>query len=93
MKKTFRTCDRNQMLLLPPSLMDWLPKRHLVHFILDVVERLDLSQIHASYQGDDRGQPPYEPRMMTALLFYAYCTGVPVPTKSRKEPTRMLPFG
>ena len=65
------------MLLLPPSLLDWLPKGHFVHFILDVVERLDLSDIYASYQGDGRGQPPYEPKMMTALLFYAYCSGVP----------------
>jgi transposase len=65
------------MLLLPPSLLDWLPEGHLAHFILDVVEQLDLSNIYASYKGDGRGQPPYEPRMMTALLFYAYCTGVP----------------
>jgi len=65
------------MLLLPPSLLDWLPEGHLAHFILDVVEQLDLSKIYASYKGDGRGQPPYEPSMMTALLFYAYCTGVP----------------
>ena len=65
------------MLLLPPSLLDWLPEGHLAHFILDVVEQLDLSKIYASYKGDGRGQPPYEPGMMTALLFYAYCTGVP----------------
>jgi len=77
MKKTFKSCDRKQMLLLPPSLLDWLPQGHLANFILDVVEQLDLSAIYSSYQGDGRGQPPYEPRMMTALLFYAYCTGVP----------------
>jgi transposase len=77
MEKTFKSCDRKQMLLLPPSLLDWLPEGHLVHFILDVVEQLDLSNIYASYKGDGRGQPPYEPGMMTALLFYAYCTGVP----------------
>jgi transposase len=65
------------MLLLPPSLLDWLPEGHLAHFILDVVEQLDLSKIYASYKGDGRGQPPYEPGMMTALLFYAYCTGIP----------------
>ncbi len=65
------------MLLLPPSLLDWLPKGHPVYFILDVVEQLDLSKIYASYQGDGRGQPPYEPGMMTALVLYAYCTGVP----------------
>jgi len=65
------------MLLLPPSLLDWLPKGHLAYFILDVVEQLDLSKIYASYKGDGRGRPPYEPGMMTALLLYAYCTGVP----------------
>ena len=49
----------------------------LVHFILDVADYLDLSKIYASYEGDDRGQPPYEPGIMTGLLFYAYCMGVP----------------
>ncbi len=73
------------MLLLPPSLLDWLPEGHLVHFILDLVEQLDLSKIYASYQGNGRGQPPYEPRMMTALLFYAYCTGVPSSRQIEKK--------
>ena len=77
MEKTFKSCDRKQMLLLPPSLLDWLPEGHLAHFILDTVEQLDLSRIYSSYKGDGRGHPPYDPRMMTALLFYAYCTGVP----------------
>jgi transposase len=77
MEKTFKSCDRKQMLLLPPSLLDWLPEGHLAHFILDVVEQLDLSDIYKSYQGSTRGQPPYDPKMMTALLFYAYCTGIP----------------
>ena len=77
MEKVFKSCDRKQMLLLPPSLLDWLPEGHLAHFILDVVEQLDLSKIYASYKGDGRGQPPFDPGMMTALLFYAYCTGVP----------------
>lgn len=65
------------MLLLPPSLLDWVPEGHLSLFILDLVEQLDLTSIYASYKGDGRGQPPYDPAMMTALLFYAYCTGVP----------------
>jgi transposase len=65
------------MLLLPPSLLDWLPEGHLAHFIMDVVEQLDLTSIYASYGGDGRGQPPYDPRMMVCLLIYAYCTGVP----------------
>jgi transposase len=77
MKKIFKSCDRKQMLLLPPSLLDWLPEGHLAHFILDVVEQLDHSNIYRSYGGDGRGQPPYDPEMMVSLLFYAYCTRVP----------------
>ena len=56
--------------------MDWLPEGHLVHFIIDVVEQLDLSDIYSSYD-KNTGQPPYDPTMMTALLLYAYCVGVP----------------
>lgn len=56
--------------------MDWLPEGHLVHFIIDVVEQLDLSDIYSSYD-KNTGQPPYDPTMMTTLLLYAYCVGVP----------------
>src|SRR5208283_4986709 len=91
MEKTFKSCDRKQM-LLPPSLMDWLPKGHLAYFLLDVVEQLDLSNIYASYQGDGRGQPPYEPGMMSALLLYAYCTGVPSSRQIEKKTHEDVPF-
>ena len=63
--------------MLPPSLDEWLPEGHLAYFLIEVVERLDLSEIYASYGGDGRGQPPYDPGMMTALLLYAYCVGLP----------------
>jgi transposase len=76
MKTRFKHCERKQMLLLPPSIMDWLPEEHLVHFIIDVVEQLDLSDIYLSYDSSS-GQPPYDPTMMTSLLLYAYCVGVP----------------
>ena len=75
--KKFREYDRDQMFLLPPSVKEWLPEGHLAHLIVDVVEQLDLTAIYKSHQGDGRGQPPYDPRMMTALLLYAYCVGVP----------------
>ena len=77
MDKKFRPCDRDQMFLLPPSVLEWLPEGHLAYFLIEVVERLDLSEIYASYGGDGRGQPPYDPAMMTALLLYAYCVGLP----------------
>ncbi len=57
-----------------------------------MVEQLDLSKIYASYKGDGRGQPPYEPGMMTALLFYAYCTGVPSSRQIEKRTHEDIAF-
>lgn len=76
MSKTNKPYQPEQDLLLPPSLKDWLPEKHLVYFVSDVVEELDLSGIYAVYERDERGQPPYDPRMMTKLLVYGYCVGV-----------------
>jgi len=77
MGKSFRSDDLNQSLLLPPSLHDWLPENHLARFLVDVVETLDLSAIHASYDaGDGRGQSAYAPAMMLRLLLYGYATGI-----------------
>jgi transposase len=76
MGKSFRSDDLNQSLLLPPSLHDWLPENHLARFMVDVVETLDLSAIHASYEsGDGRGQSAYAPAMMARVLLYGYATG------------------
>ena len=87
MAKTYRPYSPDQMLLLPPSLRDWLPENHLVYFVSDVVDQLDLSAIEAVYEKDDRGQPPYHPRMMTKILVYAYCVGV---FSSRKIQKRLV---
>lgn len=77
MGKSFRSDDLNQSLLLPPSLHDWLPENHLARFMVDVVETLDLSAIHASYDaGDGRGQSAYAPAMMVRVLLYGYTTGI-----------------
>jgi len=74
--KTFRPYLPDQEFLLPPSLRDWLPEGHLAYFVSDVVDQLDLSAIYAVYGDEQRGQPPYDPRMMTKLLIYGYCIGV-----------------
>jgi transposase len=74
MAKTFRPFDRDQMLLMPPSLADWVPEDHLARFVSDLVETLDLRAIEETYS-EERGYPPYHPRMMVAVLLYAYCTG------------------
>jgi transposase len=55
---------------------DWLPERHLCYFISDTFDEMDLSEIERVYEKSLRGQPPYNPVMMTKVLFYAYCTGV-----------------
>lgn len=75
--KTYRPYAPTQAYLLPPSPTDWLPKGHLAHFVLDLVSELDLGDIERSLQAKDaRGERPYAPRMMTALLLYGYATGV-----------------
>ena len=76
MGKTYRAYLPEQDLLLPPSLRDWLPEDHLAYFVSDVVEQLDLSAIESVYEEEERGQPPYHPRMMTKILIYGYCVGV-----------------
>jgi transposase len=76
MAKTFRSYVPEQNLLLPPSLREWLPENHLSYFVSDVVDQLDLSVIESIYEEEERGQPPYHPRMMTKILVYGYCVGV-----------------
>lgn len=76
MAKTFRSYLPDQDFLLPPSLRDWLPENHLAYFVSDIVDQLDLSAIYAVYGDEQRGQPPYDPLMMTKLLVYSYCIGV-----------------
>jgi transposase len=72
--KTFRPYEPDQMLLLPPSLSDWVPEDHLARFVSDLVDTLDLSAIEDTYT-EERGFPPYHPYMMVKVLLYAYCTG------------------
>jgi transposase len=76
-RKSYRSWTPDQTFLFPPSPKDWLPDGHLVYFVLDLVEVLDLGEIEQAIQGKDpRGERPYNPAMMTALLIYAYSTGV-----------------
>jgi transposase len=76
MGKAYRAYLPEQDLLLPPSLRDWLPENHLAHFVSDVIDQLDLSAIESVYETEERGQPPYHPRMMTKILLYGYCVGI-----------------
>lgn len=71
----FVQCDRDQLMLMPPSVADWLPEDHLAWFVIDVVDELDLSAFMSSYRSDGRGGAAYPPAMMVALLVYAYSVG------------------
>ena len=76
MSRHFRPWTIDQTQLLPAAVVDYVPADHLAQFVVALArEHLDLSEIVASYKSG-LGQPPLDPRMMTALLLYAYCTGL-----------------
>src|SRR5215208_2678844 len=75
MGQNFIACDRDQELLLPPSLREWLPEDHLAWFVLESVAELDLDACYAAYRRDGWGAAAHEPQMMVALLVYAYAIG------------------
>lgn len=73
--QNFVLCDREQELLLPPSLRDWLAEDHLAWCVLDAVEQVDLSAVYGAYRADGWGRAALDPQMMVALLLYAYAIG------------------
>jgi transposase len=76
MSKHFRPWKIDQTQLLPPSIGDFVPEDHLARFVVWLVrESLDLRAITARY-GSALGQPPFDPRLMVALLLYAYACGI-----------------
>jgi len=74
--KEYRPYSPHQLLMLLPSLQEWLPDGHLAYFISDLVDNFDLSAIETTYEDELRGGPPYHPAMMVKGVLYAYCTGV-----------------
>jgi transposase len=75
MAQNFLACDREQELLLPPSLREWLPEGHLAWFVIDAVAEMDLTAFYAAYREDGHGRAAHDPAMMVALLLYAYAVG------------------
>ena len=68
----FRTIDRQTGFLLPPSVDEWLPEKHLARFVVEVIEGLDLRAMSGSYRGS--GSASYHPRMLLGILVYGYAT-------------------
>jgi transposase len=75
MAQNFLSCDRDQELLLPPSLREWLPEGHLAWFVIDAVAALDLRPFYAVYRDNGQGRAAHDPTMMVALLLYSYGLG------------------
>ena len=88
----FRPYEPDQLLLLPPDVLEWLPEDDLVYFLLDVVGQLDLSPIYQSYDGSQGAQPPYDPRMMVHLLLYGYGVGIVSSRQIEKATYHSVPF-
>jgi hypothetical protein len=67
MPQNFIGCDRDQGLLLPPSLKEWLPESHLAWFVLEAVGELDLDAFYGDYRQDGHGRAAHDPAMVVAL--------------------------
>jgi transposase len=75
MPQNFLRCDRDQSMLLPLDLRDWLDDDHLAWFVIDAVRELDLGRFYAAYRVDGHGRPAHDPAMMVTLFAYAYAVG------------------
>jgi transposase len=75
MPQNFRFPQRDQPLLMPVDMREWLPEDDLVFVVLDAVATLDLGEFHARYRADGHGRAAFGPEMMVALLLYGYCHG------------------
>ena len=90
MGRGFIAGDRNQLLLLPPSVDKWVPVNHVVRFIWDIVKQMKLTAFYFSYGTE--GRPPYDPAMMLAVLIYAYCQGRRSSRRISKACEEELPY-
>jgi transposase len=70
----FRPVDRDTGFLMPPSVDEWLPERHLARFVVEVIVGLDLRAMTGDYRGS--GEASYHPSVLLGLLVYGYATGV-----------------
>jgi len=76
MAREFDGVDRGQLLLMPPSLGEWLPEDHLVWTVIGAVDQMDLARFRDAYRLGAAGRAPFDPAVMVALLLYSYARGV-----------------
>jgi transposase len=92
MSKVYRPYEPDQLLLLPSSLHEWLPKDHMVYFLEDVLNTIDLSPITSVYELSEKGYPPYHPKMLISVIFYGYANGVFSSRKLARACQESVPF-
>jgi transposase len=92
MSKVYRPYEPDQTLLLPPSLGEWLPEDHLVYFLRDVLEAIDLHPITDVYEQSEKGYPPYHPKMLIGIIVYGYSQGVFSSRKLARHCLESIPF-
>ena len=92
MPKNFIPCDRDQQRLLPIDMREWLPKNHLVWFVIDSVKLLNLEAFYRVYRDDGWGRAAYNPAMMVTLLLYAYSIGVRSAREIERRTAEHAPF-
>jgi transposase len=93
MARDFLPYNLDQHYLLPPDLREWVPENHLIWFLSDVVDGLDLSAILRTYEKDDlRGRAGYHPALMVRLTLYAYCLGMTSSRRIERATYEDLPF-
>ena len=79
--RKYKSNNRDQLLLFPPNLNDWLPAKHPARFVVDAIQLMDLRAFDQAYESDKGGAPPYDPAIVLAVLLYGYMMGT---TSSRK---------
>jgi transposase len=92
MPKPYKPYNPDQTFLLPPDMHEWLEEGHLAYFVDETVDTFDLSEIYSYYEQCNRGNPPYNPTMMTKLILYSYCIGMPSSRKINKATIERIDF-
>jgi transposase len=88
--RQFKSANREQPFMFPPSIDDYLEENHLARYVVQIVDQLSLNNIYQSYS--HRGSEPFDPKLLMALLFYAYCTGIFSSRKIEKATFESIPF-
>ena len=92
MSQNFLSCDRDQQMLLPADMREWLAEDHLAWFVLDAVGEMDLTGFLSNYRDDGWGRAAHDPEMMVALLLYSYAVGERSSRKIEKRLSEDIAF-